>query len=152
RFANVGADVLLDKPRGLYLSSFRCMNAFTAKSILEHKGPFPYVDGLITQVTQNIGRLRVEHLPRAIGRSNYTMSRLVRLYLSMFLNFSVAPLRVGTLIGAVMALLGIAGLVEVLIEGLSGKTPVGWASLMAATLLLAGVQLTMLGLIGEYLG
>jgi len=58
RFANRCADVLLDKPKGLYLSSFRCMNAFTVEAILTHTGPFPYVDGLISQVTQNIGGSR----------------------------------------------------------------------------------------------
>jgi len=152
RFTNYCADVLLDKPKGLYLSSFRCMNAFLAESILSHKGPFPYIDGLIMQVTANIGRLKVEHLSRADGRSNYTLRRLVHLYFSMFLNHSVTPLRIGTMTGAVMALLGLAGFAEVLVEALTGSTPQGWASLMAAILLLTGVQLIMLGLTGEYLG
>lgn len=152
RFANYCADLLLDKPKGLYLSSFRCMNAFTAKSILAHTGPFPYVDGLIMQVTQNLGRLEVAHLPRSTGRSNYTLRRLMLLYFSMLLNSSVAPLRMGTGVGITMAGLGLAGFVEVFVEALHGGTPQGWASLMAATLLLAGVQLTMLGLLGEYLG
>jgi undecaprenyl-phosphate 4-deoxy-4-formamido-L-arabinose transferase len=151
-FTNYCADRLLDKPNGLYLSSFRCMNAFTVKSILAHTGPFPYVDGLITQVTQNFGRLEVAHLPRGAGASNYTIARLTRLYFSMLLNFSVAPLRIGTMTGAIMALLGLAGFVEVIVEALMGHTPQGWASLMATTLLLAGVQLVMLGLTGEYLG
>lgn len=152
RFTNWCADFLLDKPKGLYLSSFRCISAFTAKSILAHTGPFPYIDGLIMQVTQNIGQLQVEHLPRAGGHSNYTIRRLVRLFLSMFLNFSVMPLRIGTLVGFVMAALGILVFLIVLYEAVTGGTPEGWASLMAATLLLAGVQLIMLGLMGEYLG
>ncbi|MCW0235159.1 MAG: glycosyltransferase family 2 protein [Ferrovibrio sp.] len=152
RFTNWCADHLLDKPKGLYLSSFRCMSAFVARSILAHTGPFPYVDGLIMQVTQNIGRLEVQHLARAEGRSNYTIRRLVRLFMSMFLNFSVMPLRIGTLVGFVMAGLGLLVFLIILIEALSGHTPQGYASVMAAILLLAGVQLIMLGLVGEYLG
>jgi undecaprenyl-phosphate 4-deoxy-4-formamido-L-arabinose transferase len=152
RLASTCADLVLDKPKGLYLSSFRCMNAFTAKAILQHTGPFPYVDGLITQVTQNLGRLEVQHLPRAGGRSNYTFSRLLRLYFSLFLNFSTTPLRIGVALGGLMAILGLLGFVEVLIEALAGETPRGWASLMAAALLLAGVQLIVLGLMGEYVG
>jgi hypothetical protein len=152
RFTNWCADNLLDKPKGLYLSSFRCMSAFVARNILEHTGPFPYVDGLIMQVTQNIGRLQVQHLARAEGRSNYTIRRLVRLFMSMFLNFSVMPLRIGTLTGFVMAGLGLLVFLVILIEALSGRTPQGYASVMAAILLLAGVQLIMLGLVGEYLG
>ena len=152
RFTNWCADFLLDKPRGLYLSSFRCISAFTAHNVVAHTGPFPYIDGLIMQVTQKIGRLQVEHLPRAKGHSNYTLRRLVRLFLSMFLNFSVMPLRVGTMLGFVMAALGLVAFVIILIEALSGNTPGGYPSVMAAILLLAGVQLIMLGLVGEYLG
>jgi len=103
RFTNWCADHLLDKPKGLYLSSFRCMSAFLARTVVDHDGPFPYIDGLIMQITQNIGRLQVAHLPRAEGRSNYTLARLFRLFLSMFLNFSVIPLRVGTMVGVAMA-------------------------------------------------
>src|SRR6516164_4077102 len=148
-FANWCADRVLDKPRGLYLSTFRCMSAFTVKAVLEHTGPFPFIDGLITQVTQNIGRLKVVHLPRVKGRSNYTLRRLLRLFLSMLLNFSVMPLRIATLVGVCMTLLGVLGFLAVLIEALSVGNPRGWASLMASVLVLAGVQLAMLGLIGE---
>jgi undecaprenyl-phosphate 4-deoxy-4-formamido-L-arabinose transferase len=152
RFTNWCADQLLDKPKGLYLSSFRCMSAFVARNILAHTGPFPYVDGLIMQVTQNIGRLQVQHLPRTEGHSNYTLRRLVRLFMSMFLNFSVMPLRIGTLTGFVMAGIGLLVFLVILIEALGGRTPQGYASVMAAILVLAGVQLIMLGLVGEYLG
>src|SRR6202040_4433071 len=56
RFANRVADFVLEKPRGLYLSSFRCMSAFVVREITRYEGPFPYVDGLILQVTQDIDR------------------------------------------------------------------------------------------------
>ena len=59
RFANRVADFVLEKPRGLYLSSFRCMTAFVAREIIRYEGPFPYVDGLILQVTHDIDRLMV---------------------------------------------------------------------------------------------
>ena len=152
RFTNWCADRLLDKPQGLYLSSFRCVNSFTARTITSHTGPFPYVDGLILQVTQNIGQLQVAHVARSEGRSNYTLKRLMRLFFSMLLNFSFTPLRLGVLVGFGMAVLGLLGFVEVLIEVVAGGTPRGWASVMASTSLLAGVQLMMLGLLGEYVG
>jgi undecaprenyl-phosphate 4-deoxy-4-formamido-L-arabinose transferase len=152
RLTNALGYVLIGKPRNLYLSSFRCLSAFVAKNVAGHNGPFPYVDGLIMQITQNIGRLEVKHLARAEGRSNYTLRRLVRLFLSMFLNFSVIPLRIASLLGAVTAVLGVFGFVDVVIEALRGNTPTGWASLMAALLVVSGVQLIVLGVIGEYLG
>jgi glycosyltransferase involved in cell wall biosynthesis len=152
RFTNRVADELLDKPKGLYLSSFRCMSAFVAEQIVAYDGPFPYVDGLILQVTQSIGDLEVEHLPRAYGRSNYTLRRLVRLWLNMFVNFSVMPLRLATVAGFAISLMGLVGTLWVVIEALLVETPPGWASLAVAVLLLSGVQLIMLGMIGEYLG
>jgi glycosyltransferase involved in cell wall biosynthesis len=154
RFTNWCADHLIDKPRGLYLSSFRCISAFVREHITAgYEGPYPYVDGLVFQVTQNIGRLQVGHLPRTEGRSNYTLTRLLRLWLSMFLNFSVIPLRFATLFGIAFGALGVVAAVIVIAEAISAnKPPQGWASLMVAVLVLAGVQLVLVGLIGEYLG
>jgi glycosyltransferase involved in cell wall biosynthesis len=152
RSTNRVADFVLDKPRGLYLSSFRCMTAFVAREIIRYEGPFPYVDGLILQVTHDIDRLPVGHLPRATGSSNYTMRRLLRLWMNMFVNFSVMPLRVSTVTGFVLSALGAVGVAMAVGEALLSSPPPGWASLMAAVLLLSGVQLLILGIIGEYLG
>jgi glycosyltransferase involved in cell wall biosynthesis len=152
RFANWCADVLIDKPRGVYLSSFRCVNALTVRSILAYRDPFPYIDGLIMQATQNVGQLQVVHLPRKTGYSNYTVRRLLRLFMAMALNFSIIPLRLSTILGISMAGFGMINLLSVVIEALHGRTPEGWASLMVITLLLCGVQLIILGVLGEYLG
>lgn len=153
RLANFSADILLDKPKGLYLSSFRCMSAFVAEKIVQHAGPYPYVDGLILQVTQNLGTLAVRHLPRAVGRSNYTVKKLLRLWLSIFLNFSVLPLRLASVLGALMGLAGVIAFLAVAYEAVVlGGTPEGWASVMGAVLALSGAQMMMLGIIGEYLG
>jgi undecaprenyl-phosphate 4-deoxy-4-formamido-L-arabinose transferase len=122
------------------------------REITRYDGPFPYVDGLILQVTQKIDRLLVRHLPRAVGRSNYTLRRLLRLWMSMFVNFSVMPLRISTLTGfALSALGGLGGLIAI-VEALFFSPPAGWASLFVAVLLLSGVQLMILGIVGEYLG
>lgn len=153
QFTNWCATQLLDKPKDLYLSSFRCMSAFLVERILDYHGPFPYIDGLILQVTRDIGRLKVQHLPRAIGRSNYTIRRLVRLWLNMFVNFSVMPLRLATVAGMVLAGIGLLGVIAVFVEALIRRdTPPGWGSLMAAVLFLSGMQLMILGIFGEYLG
>jgi len=59
RFTDRVADFVLEKPQGLYLSSFRCMSAFVVREVSRYEGPFPYIDGLILQVTHDIDRLRV---------------------------------------------------------------------------------------------
>jgi len=140
------------KPKSLYLASFRCINRMVADAISRYTGPFPYVDGLILQATHNIGSIKVEHLRRPRGTSNYSLSRLLRLFSAILFNFSVTPLRVGAVAGGILALLGFLGFVVVIFEALFFSTPPGWATVAAAVFLLAGVQLVVLWLIGEYLG
>jgi undecaprenyl-phosphate 4-deoxy-4-formamido-L-arabinose transferase len=153
RFANAVADRLLDKPKGLYLSSFRCMSALVVQSVTRYQGPYPYVDGLIMQVTQRIDSIEVRHLPRIEGRSNYNLTRLVRLWLNLATSFSLAPLRLAIFAGVFMALLGTVGAVATIAEALILRdTPSGWASTMTVILLVAGVQSMILGVLGEYVG
>lgn len=152
RFANRVADLLIDKPKGLYLSSFRCMGRLVIDGVTRYEGPFPYVDGLIMQVTQRIGTLEVRHLPRAQGRSNYTLRRLVRLWLNLAFNFSLLPLRLAVLLGLGMGAIGGIGALYVIGHALFGQPPEGWASTMVVVLLLSAAQFVILGIVGEYLG
>lgn len=153
QFANWTATVVLDKPKDLYLSSFRCMSAQTVKEIIKYKGPFPYIDGLIIQVTNAIGSLRVEHLERAEGRSNYTIKRLLRLWTSIALNFSTVPLRIISILGLLANCVSVVLFVNILWEYFySGITVPGWFSLMSVILFFSGSQMIMLGLAGEYIG
>jgi undecaprenyl-phosphate 4-deoxy-4-formamido-L-arabinose transferase len=153
RFTNRLADWMLDKPRGFYLSSFRCVSAQVARNVSANTGPFPYIDGMILQATQRIGALEVRHDDRSAGRSGYTLRRLVRLWLSTVVNFSVMPLRMATVLGVLMGLVGTIGVACVIYLRLTNRGPTfGWGSLMAALLVFSGTQLVMLGVIGEYLG
>ena len=153
RFANKVADILLDKPKGLYLSSFRCVSASVVDAITQYTGPYPYVDGLIMQVTRRIDSIEVSHLPRMEGRSNYTLTRLVRLWLNLATSFSLAPLRLAIFAGALMAALGAVGAVATIFEALYVRdTPSGWASTMVVLLLVGGIQSMILGVLGEYVG
>jgi undecaprenyl-phosphate 4-deoxy-4-formamido-L-arabinose transferase len=146
-------DWALDKPSGLYLSSFRCVSAFVAHQVIGYAGPYPYIDGLLLQVTQRIASIVVEHEPRRAGTSGYTFRRLVRLWLSAWLNFSLLPLRLATLAGLVTAFVGLIAFLVVLWLWYVNRGPnYGFGWLMAAFLLFSGTQLVMLGLIGEYLG
>jgi glycosyltransferase involved in cell wall biosynthesis len=152
-FANRVADLLLDKPKGLYLSSFRCMSAMVVRQVTRYTGPYPYIDGLIMQVTRRIDSIPVRHLPRAEGRSNYNLTRLVRLWLNLATSFSLAPLRLAVFAGAAMAAAGAIGAIATIIEALFlNETPTGWASIMVALLLVGGVQSMILGILGEYVG
>ena len=153
RFANAVADRLLDKPKGLYLSSFRCMSALVVQAVTRYSGPYPYVDGLIMQVTQRIDSIEVRHLPRIEGRSNYNLRRLVRLWLNLATSFSLAPLRLAIYAGAALSAAGGIGAVATIADAIfMHDMPSGWASTMAVLLLVSGVQSMILGVLGEYVG
>lgn len=149
---NFIADYVVEKPRKLYLSSFRCMTRLVADEVAKSRNPYPYIDGLIFQITQNAGVARVRHVEREQGRSGYTLRKLIRLWMSMLVNFSVLPLRLMTFAGMITSALGFLAVIEVVLEHLLKKNPTGWSSLMAAILLLSGTQLLLLGIMGEYVG
>lgn len=152
-FTNRMTDWAIDKPRGFYLSSFRCVSAFMARKVAEHTGPYPYLDGLILQVTQRLGSVEVRHDPRQAGTSGYTFRRLARLWLSAWVNFSILPLRLATLLGLTIALIGVFALGVVAWLWYFGEGPTyGFGWIMGALLVFSGTQLVMLGLIGEYVG
>lgn len=153
RFTNRVGELVLEKPAGMYLSSFRCLSAFLVREITRYEGPFPYIDGLILQSTARIGSVPVEHAARAAGESGYTLRKLLRLWMSMFVNFSVMPLRAATVLGFGLGVIGVLQLLVVFGEYfLHGTRALGWSSLMATVLIFSGAQLVMLGLFGEYLG
>jgi glycosyltransferase involved in cell wall biosynthesis len=144
---------MVGKPEDLYLSSFRAMNRELVDRITAYTGPYPYVDGLILGATNRIERLQVAHVNRKAGQSGYTLRRLVRLWMNMFFNFSVMPLRLASVLGAVLCVVGLVLLVSVLIEHyFTNIKSVGWGSLMAAVSIFSGSQLLILGVLGEYVG
>lgn len=152
RFNDVMARFMIDKPKGLYLSSFRCINRFLRDRVVQYTGPYPYIDGLILENTRRIGRLTVQHAPRTEGKSGYTLRKLIRHWLMMFVNFSVMPLRISSFIGAMFSVVGFVMAMVAVYERFFKDTPQGWASIVSVVLVFAGIQLLTLGLIGEYLG
>jgi dolichol-phosphate mannosyltransferase len=95
----------------------------------------------------------VERAERFAGQSKYGPIRLLRLALDGLLGFSMAPLRAASLLGlaAIVGSLGYAAY-AVYVKLFSGKTPTGFTALIVGVTLLSGVQLLVLGIIGEYVG
>jgi glycosyltransferase involved in cell wall biosynthesis len=146
-------DIMIDKPRELKFSSFRIIRSFVVKEMVKYDAPYPYLDGLILRITRNIGTITVEHRERKIGISNYTVKKLLSLWLNGFLNFSILPLRLFAYIGIVFAIAGFLSAVVIMVRAIFFFVPVqGWASLIVSTLIFSGVQLLSLGMVGEYVG
>jgi dolichol-phosphate mannosyltransferase len=89
---------------------------------------------------------------RFAGEPKYRFSGLVRLALDGLLSFSVTPLRLSSLLGFGVAVAGVLYVAFALVARIfSGSVPAGWTSIVAIILVLGGVQLIMIGIVGEYL-
>ena len=153
KFNDIVATILIGKPKDLYLSSFKIMNRFLVKELIKYNGPFPYIDGLIFRITRNYSRVLVQHNPRAVGKSGYTLKKLVSLWLNMFTNFSILPLRVASLAGLLFSVIGLIIAFLFVLEKLRNPNlSPGWASQIVSLFIIGGIQLFALGMIGEYLG
>lgn len=147
------ATVLLKKPAGLYLSSFKALHRRIVQEIIKYDGPFAYVDGIILDVTHKITVVTIQHQPRFEGQGNYNLRKSVSLWLKMATSFSVLPLRIASIIGAAISSISAVFIVLIVIlKLLHPETPAGWTSLVALVLFMGGVQLLSLGIIGEYVG
>ncbi len=148
------AVLMLRKPKGLYLSSFKVMNRFVVDEIIKYRGPFPYIDGLICQSTSRLGQLDVRHDHRMDGESGYTMKKLISLWLNMFLGFSILPLRLSIFLGFFSSLLSATALIGIVIDKLwlNPTVTVGIPTLIVCVVFFSGVQLIVLGTVGEYVG
>ncbi|MBQ1532293.1 MAG: glycosyltransferase family 2 protein [Solobacterium sp.] len=144
---------MLGKPKELYVGSYFIAKRFIIDQITQYTNPYPYIRGLLLSATDNIANVDVHHRSREFGTSQYTLKKLLGLWVNGFTSFSVKPLRFSTLIGAMIALLGfIMTLYAVIHKLLHPEISAGWASLMSVTTLIGGMILLMLGMIGEYVG
>jgi dolichol-phosphate mannosyltransferase len=93
------------------------------------------------------------HRPsRLVGASSWTTSKMVKAAMDTFISFSLFPIRAITYLGlSVSALSFLFGFYVLLNKLLYGTRVMGWSSVMLTVLLLGGVQLVMIGVLGEYL-
>lgn len=153
RFNDYVATLLLDKPKDLYLSSFKAMSREIANEIIKYDGPYAYIDGLILDVTRSITAIDITHQARVEGESNYNFSRLVSLWLKMATSFSILPLRIATYLGFVLAAVSILmAIFFIAIKIIHPEIPPGWASVIVIILFVGGIQTFCIGMVGEYLG
>jgi undecaprenyl-phosphate 4-deoxy-4-formamido-L-arabinose transferase len=151
------ADRVLWKPKDVYLSPYKVMVREVVDLICNYSGPKPYIDGLLFQATWRMTSIPVEHFPRYAGRSTYSVWKALEVSARLIFSFSVKPVRLVTWCGLVMALLALFAatgitLYRLLLPQDFPAAAVGWSSLMVVFLLVSGIQMTFLGILGEYAG
>jgi len=147
------AQLIVKKPVDIYLCPFKILRKEIGFEIVKYQGPFPYVDGLIFQVTSSIGQVKVTHHKRAAGEGGHGAYKSIGIMLNFCTTFSILPLRLSTLTGFFMAFFaGIFSVILILWKLFFEIDVEGWASIMLGIAAIGGIQLLSVGILGEYVG
>jgi len=146
------ATLVMNKPPGLYLSSFKIINRFLINEIIKYDGQDPYIDGIILRSTNRVGSVLVEEHLRRHGQSGYTLSKLVSLWGSMALNFSMIPLRIIGGLGAILTLSSISFAIHRRFFDAPYDSLTDVELILTVMLLLGGLLFFSIALLAEYIG
>lgn len=148
RLLNLLGEVNLP-PRG---SDFALLDRKVVEALLKSTGSHPSIGGEIARLGFSSAQISYTKEKRAAGGSKWTVKRKLTAFADAFVSFSYVPLRAMSYLGMVFSLLGFLYAFLVLVLRLTTHTPVqGWSSLIVVVLVLGGVQMMMLGILGEYL-
>lgn len=144
---------IFEHPKDLYLSAFFIAKKFVIDELVKYPNPYPYITGLLFQVTSKIGNVDVPQRKRIEGQSGYSLKKLISLWLNGFTAFSVKPLRFATLFGLMFSVFGfIVTLLLLIMKLVNPNVAVGWTSIIALIFVVGGISLLVMGMIGEYIG
>ena len=133
------------------VSAFRAFRTDLRRAFEGYENPDVMIDVLLSWGTTRFATVPVDEQPRNVGKSNYTLGRLLRMSLLYLTNFSTKPLRFSNIVGFFFTLIGFFGFIYVItIYFVAGSVP-GFPFLASAIMVFSGVQLFALGIIGEYL-
>ncbi len=133
------------------ITSYRIFRTHLRDAFQSYQGPELLLDYLLTWGTDRFGTVPVEEMPRMVGRSNYTLGKLIRLTLTLLTGYTTVPLRFASILGFFFTVVGMLLLLYVLvIYFVIGSEP-GFPFLASAISIFSGVQLFALGIMGEYL-
>jgi len=150
---NIMANIILGKPKNIKITSYFIIKRYLVDKIINYTGPYPYLGGLIFRSTDNIGTVDIIHGKREYGQSNYNFMTLFKLWVNGFTNFSVKPLRISFFLGTICSLVGfIFSLIFIIRKIIDSQVVLGWTSIIVAILFFSGIQLILIGLVGEYVG
>lgn len=135
------------------ISAFRVFRTRLRESFDGDLGPGVSMDALLNWSTTRFASVEVEHQEREQGRSNYGFGKLVRFMLDTATGYSTVPLRFATGLGLVTVALSVAVMVWVLWTPITtGESVPGFPFLATTIAIFSGVQLIVLGVLGQYIG
>lgn len=135
-----------------HISAFRVFRTHLRGAFMDYRNPFVSIDVLLTWGTTRFAAIPVRHDSRTVGKSGYTLSKLVRHTLNMVTGYSVFPLQLASWTGFLFTLFGM-GLLVYVVGGylFYGSSVAGFPFLASIIAIFAGAQMFALGIMGEYL-
>jgi glycosyltransferase involved in cell wall biosynthesis len=132
---------------------FRLLSPRAAAALRQLPERNRFFKGLASWIGFRQIRVDYEPSPRAHGITTFSPGRLVGLSIEGLTSFSVAPLRLASLLGVLLASVAFLFGLSILWETwVSGKSVPGYPSLVVGLMTIGGVQLIMIGIVGEYIG
>jgi polyisoprenyl-phosphate glycosyltransferase len=141
-----------DTPIPLDTGDFRLMKAWVARAFLSMPEQQRFVRGMISWIGGRQVAIPYARQSRHAGETAYSLTRMVFLALDAITSFSIVPLRLATWLGVFAIAVAAVLFLFTVFAWLAGATVIGWSSLMTSIVWFSGVQLLVLGVIGEYLG
>lgn len=132
---------------------FRLMDRRVVLAMRQLREQHRFMRGLSSWVGFKQMGVYYERAERYAGETKYPLRKMVRLANTAITNFSYLPLQLATYLGFALATLSLIGMILAVVLRLSGSSFfLGQATTLVSVLLLGGIQLIVLGIIGEYLG
>jgi len=132
---------------------FRLMDRKALDEFLKMRELYRFVRGMVSWVGFNQTYILYDRDPRFAGETKYPLKRMIRLATDAIMSFSTVPLRIATIMGFVASAVAAIGVVFVVINRIFTTNWVeGWTLLMLTVLLMGGMILSVLGIIGGYIG
>lgn len=134
-------------------ADYRLLDESVVKVIINHPRSGLFLRGFVPWTGFRTEYLTFDPEPRIAGVTKYTAGRMFGFARQGLMRFSTKPLRLATLLGGLTCGASLAYLVYVLVTRLFiGDYQVGWASIAGLLALLGGIQLIVMGILGEYIG
>lgn len=142
---------LSDIPIEENVSDFRGFNRKVLIAIRKFEERDLFLRGIFSWVGFKKVTIPFDAPSRLHGASKYGFAAMMKLALRGTTSFSFKPLRISLLIGTIVSLISFGLLAMTVISYFQGKTVPGWASLMTVVTFMGGIQLLVIGLMGEYI-
>lgn len=149
------ARMMLNQPKDLRIENFTAISKKVYTEMLNYRNPYPFMDALILRITKKIIAVPMEERSRSDDNSSgFTFLKSFSVFADGYTAFSIVPLRLATFMGIFTAMAGLIYLIVTIVIYIAytEEAVPGYSSLISCVLFLGGLQMIMIGIVGEYIG